>query len=68
MHVVVVIVVMLSVLLLGRSIEQQIFQDDAQRQARFRRRLQVWSWWAAAIAAVLVVIAVACMRAMGATP
>jgi hypothetical protein len=68
MHVVVVIVVMLAVLLLGRSVEQQMFRGDAQRQARFRRRLQAWSWWAAAIAAVLAVIAVACLRATGAAP
>jgi hypothetical protein len=68
MHVVVVIVVMLSVLLLGRSIEQKMFRGDAQRQARFRRRLQAWSGWAAAIAAVLAVIAVVCMRALSTTP
>jgi ABC-type Fe3+ transport system permease subunit len=68
MHVVVVIVVMLAVLLLGRLVEQQMFRGDAQRQARFRRRLQAWSGWAAAIAAVLAVIAVVCMRALSTTP
>lgn len=67
MHVVAVIVVLLTVLL-GRSIEQKMFRGDAQRQDRFRRRLQAWSGWAAAIAAVLAVIAVVCMRALSATP
>lgn len=62
MHVIVVVAVMLVVLLLGRSMEQRMFQDDPQRKEQFRRRLYAWSWRAAGVALVLAMLFVLWLR------
>lgn len=66
MHIILVVVVMLVVLLLGRSMEQKMFRGDPARQASFRRLLYRWSWRAAAIALLLAIIAAVWLRNSGA--